>query len=170
MENPDMNRFLTSLLILMEEAYIGPPNPRGTWFADNDPKAGLIGTLSGVTAAEASVAVGDGTTIAAHTYHLKFALDLANRAFRGEDSYASADWPSSWLVDTVDEKQWNELRAELKAEYDRLVEILRTDAAKDVLSKGDEALTGTIALIGHGAWHLGAIRKMIEVVRSPREE
>lgn len=161
------DRLLAAAIAVLDEAYVGPADPNATWFADNEPRSGLIGSLDGVSASEASQPVGDGTTIAAHVNHVRFALNLANRAFRGEEPnpFSTADWDSSWSLSTVDESEWKGLIDELRREYELTADVIRRDI--DVVAKAEtnDALTGLLGLIGHGAWHLGAVRKMIEVVR-----
>ena len=76
-------------LILYEEAYFEAPDPaKGTWFTDNEPKNGFLGTIESLSAAEASRAPtpGDPLTIASHAEHLRFALNLANRAASVSDN------------------------------------------------------------------------------------
>jgi hypothetical protein len=152
-----------AVLTLLREAYVGPSDPTSTWFVDNEPNSGLLGILTSTSAIEASQPALDGTTVAGHTNHLCFALDLANRAFRGDDLYDTADWSESWSVHEVDSAQWDRLLARLRHEYDLVVEVLSPDAIGEM----DQAtLNSTLALIAHGAWHLGAVRSILAAVRS----
>ncbi|MBS4023800.1 MAG: hypothetical protein KGZ79_15505 [Dethiobacter sp.] len=93
----NMTNVVQALLVLCEEAFAGPSDPRGTWFTSNEQDSGFLGTVKYISAAEASRYVGaGGSTIAGHTNHLRFALNLANRACRGENAHAGADWKESW--------------------------------------------------------------------------
>lgn len=144
-------------LQLFDEAYRGPDNPKGTWFVDNEPGCGFLGTLRGLTAEQASAPLppGGGPTVASHAGHLRYALSLANRAAKGEDAYAGADWSGSWSRTTVSAEEWAELTAGLEAEVEQFRRVI---AGGGVF--GDENLLGgTLAVIAHGAWHLGAVRQ-----------
>ncbi|MCX7023414.1 MAG: hypothetical protein NT080_02205 [Spirochaetes bacterium] len=158
----DFARILGSLVT---EAYVGPPDPRTTWFVDNEADCGILGTLSALDAAGASapLAGSPDMSVARHAWHLRFSLNLANRALRGADVHASADWKASWKVTTVDEAAWRELLAGLRNEYDLFLEAIRAD-----LPWSDEMnLTGVLGQLAHGAWHLGAIRQGLGLVAGP---
>jgi hypothetical protein len=155
--------FARSVLILLDEAYVGPNEQQGVWFMDNKPNGGFFGTLEGVSALLASRAlVRGGSTIAAHANHLRFSMDLANRAFRGENAYASADWAGSWKIKRVSESEWKRLIASLRAEYEKLREVIQ--AAPNW--SNFYMLTGAMALVAHAAYHLSAIRQMVFALRA----
>jgi hypothetical protein len=84
-------------LALYDEAFLEAPDPRGTWFTDNEPKNGFLGSIESLSAAEASrpLSPGESLSVASHAAHLRFALDLANRSMRGENAYAGAAWARS---------------------------------------------------------------------------
>ena len=157
----DSNTLRDAILAVLDETYTGPLNPETPWFTDNEPNAGILGTLEELSAADASRPVGkDNTTIAAHTAHLRFALSLANRAFRGENPYPEADWDGSWKTRSVNEEGWKRLLADLRSEYEQLKVAL----SREVPWGAPMVLPGTIGQIAHGAWHLGAIRTLLEVL------
>lgn len=158
----DTKRLEKALLVLCDEAYV-TSKEQWTWFSDNEPGSGVLGTLEKVSAEEASrdISGAGHATIAGHTNHLRFALNLANRAYGGEDVYTDADWESSWEVRTVDEAAWSNLVAELRKEY----EAFRSAIAGGLPWENDLVLTGTIGQIAHGAWHLGALRRSLELLR-----
>jgi hypothetical protein len=150
----------TAMLSLLEEGYVGPRNAGGTWFVDNEPGAGILGTIGKLSAAQASRQPPGGLdTIAAHVNHLRFSLELANRAFRGENPYADADWSQSWTVREVNEQEWRDLSAALTSEYEKITETLHGE----INLEESVVLTGTLALIAHGAWHLGALRQLMQL-------
>ena len=153
-------------LTLFDEAYFGPRSASETWFVDNEEKCGFIGVLEGIDAAIASkpLTPGDPATVASHAGHLRFSLSLANRAAKGEDPYKSADWSQSWAIHSVDEMAWKKLVIDLRKEY----EDFRTAITSDKVWDDENFLTGTLGLIAHGAWHLGAIRQGLGLIRSPR--
>ena len=149
-----LDLFKTSLLELFSEAYTGP-NHAHTWFIGNEPGSGILGTLGNVSAENASSRPPSGTTLAAHTEHLRWSLAHANAFARGE--VPTGTWAESWSVSTVDEAAWQILRAELKEEFETLYAALQ----KQEEFSDPQTLTGIMALAPHAAYHLGAIRQMI---------
>jgi hypothetical protein len=148
---------------LLEEVHVGLPNPRMTWLVSNEQDSGFTGTLSGISAREASRPPAPGmNTIASHARHLHYALSLANRAMRGENPYDNADWPGSFQPQAADDAGWDQLRQGLRREHEQFLAAVR--ARKD----WDDAilLQGVMAAVGHGAYHLGAVRQIIRMVRA----
>lgn len=149
--------FRTVLLELFSEAYTGP-NHAYTWFIDNKPDAGLLGTFSGLSAEAASRPSPTGSTIAAHAEHLRWSLALANAFARGENP--TPNWPESWTVKAVDDAAWDELQAELKREYETLFAAMeRQEDFSD-----PQLLTGILALMPHAAYHLGSVRQLVNAL------
>jgi hypothetical protein len=153
---------LNSVVVLLTEAYAGPPDPSSTWFIDNEPDSGVFGHLANVTFKEASVSVDgsneSGTTIASHAEHLRWSLAMMNAAIRGEPL---GDWKESWLLLTVDDERWEALRGDLRAEFEKVCQAIQSQ-----VELPEEYLIGVLALLPHAAYHLGTIRQMIERVRS----
>jgi hypothetical protein len=153
---------INSVVELLTEAYEGPPDPRSTWFIDNEPDSGILGIIAGVSAAEASTSVDGsgrpGTTIAANVEHLRWSLANANAAFQGGEY--QGNWKESWALIDADEANWDRLRQALRAEFETLRGIIQRQEELP----GDY-LNGVLALIPHAAYHLGTIRQMIERVR-----
>ncbi|MCX5976681.1 MAG: DinB family protein [Coprothermobacterota bacterium] len=142
---------------LLEEVYVGPPNPKATWVTTNALNSGVIGTLESIPFNLASQPPGPGMhTIAAHATHLLFSLRLACRAMKGENPYANVNWGESWLVPAVDEESWQELKNSLRCVHADLLAALTGNAP---WGDGD-FLKGVISLVGHGAYHLGAMRQI----------
>jgi len=149
-----------AILTLLREAYVGPPEEgKGTWFTDGNPDSGLLGALEKVSAARASRKPEgkDSDTIAAHANHVRYALELANRAYRGENAYANADWKGSWAVQKVTADEWTALKSALKEEYQKLEDVIKKGVPLDVPA----VLTGTLSLVAHGAWHLGVLWQLL---------
>lgn len=150
--------FLEALRHLVTEAYLGPADPRGTWFVDNEANSGFVGILDRVSAVQASVERGypAGGSIASHAFHIRFALDLVIRANRGEPAFENARWSESWSRNAVTASEWDELRTELRAQVGELVASLQPGPQWS----NPMMLTGSMAVVAHGAWHLGAIRQL----------
>jgi hypothetical protein len=163
--NMDSEKLGKILATLITEAYEGPENPKMTWFVDNEAGSGFLGTVERLSAEGASrpLAAGDRMTPASHAAHLRFSLNLANRAFRGENVHASADWKSSWATGKVTEQEWQGLLADLRREY----LSLKVAIASGLPWSDDMNLTGILSMLAHGAWHLGALRQGLGLVRAP---
>lgn len=159
--------FISTITTLLTEAYEGPPNPKETWFIDNEPDSGILGILKNVSAAEASTSVDDsgkeGSTIAANVEHLRWSIANANRAIRGGEY--QGNWAESWALVNADETAWDRLRVALRAEFESLREgISQAQELQEVY------ILGLAALIPHAAFHLGVIRQMIERVRATQSQ
>lgn len=150
--------FLEALRLLVNEAFLGPADPRGTWFVDNEADSGFVGILDRIDAVQASVERGypEGGSIAAHAFHVRFALDLVLRAARGDQAFENAQWSESWARSTVSLDEWDSLRTELR----RMVGELTATLAPGPQWSQSLVLTGSMAVMAHGAWHLGAIRQL----------
>ena len=154
-----MERANGAIVEFLEEVYDGPKH-RYTWFIGNEPDSGLLGTIRGITAVEASTpVVEEGTTVAAHIGHLRWTLLKANSFIRGENP--SWDWSESWAVRRVDPEEWASLIGSLESEFRVLVQSIRWGIAW----QSDEQYKEVLALIPHAAYHLGAIRQMVLMIR-----
>jgi hypothetical protein len=156
----DKDTFENTLKILFREVYEGPSKESGIWVTNSEPDSGFMGTIRSLDLIEVNkVRTSDNDTIAGHVNHLRFALNLANRSLRGENAHASANWDDSWKVTTVTQEEWNNLLKSLEKEFQLLLDVII-----DGIDWEDHfALTGTIAQLAHGAWHLGAIRMMMNM-------
>ncbi len=147
---------------MLREAFEGPPGP-WTYFTDTAPGTGVFGTISALTASQASQEAGPGhTTIAGHVQHLTSSLALSTRGLRGQST--SRDRSHSWTVSVVDDAGWAALRARLRGEYESLLVAVETHAAWD-----EDALGVAIGAIAHTAYHLGAIRQRLVRAGGPAE-
>src|SRR5256885_3735481 len=109
---------------MLREAFAGPPGP-WTYFTDTSPGTGVLGTISGLSAAEASREGGPGhTTIAGHVHHLGSSLALSTLGLRGQST--SRDRGRSWTVSRVDQTGWADLQARLRREYESLLVAVGT--------------------------------------------
>src|SRR5688572_28542461 len=149
------SNFNEAAVELMTELIVGP-DPKWTWIVSNEPNAGVLGVLNGLSAEQASTPPAPGRrSVAAHAGHLLFALDAATRRLRGENP--ELDWDASWNRGAVTAAEWDQLRRDLRAELDRLLQVI-------LEHRGDwepMALEGIIATVGHTAYHLGAIRQIL---------
>jgi DinB superfamily len=147
--------FVEAIASLLEEIHVGPADPHATWITSNRAGSGFLGTLDTLPASVASQPPAPGmNTIAAHTGHLLFALSLALRAMHGENPYATAKWDESWRTQTVDHAAWNTMRTDLRRVHGELVAAIKSGPPLD----DPDMFKGIIALVGHGAYHLGAMQ------------
>jgi len=153
-----------SLTTLFTELVDGTSG-RGEAFVLNTGDVGLLKSLEGLSAADASRSSNDGATIAAHAQHVRYGLSLMNRwATEGGNPFADAKWEEAWKVSTVDAHTWDEIRGGLADEAHRWLKALATPREVPTI-----ALTGIIASVAHIGYHLGAIRQIAKSTRGPRE-
>jgi hypothetical protein len=147
-------------------------NATGDAVALNSGDLGLLRSLARLSPAEASrsadgvpAGAGGSATIAAHAQHVRFGLSLLNRwAREGGDPFADARWEEAWKISAVDDATWSEIRAGLGEEARLWREAL---VSRPVESSLD--LRWMIGSVAHLAYHLGAIRQILPVLRGPRE-
>jgi hypothetical protein len=161
MQTTDFSSVLSGLF---SELVNGPPQGSGA-FMLNSNDAGLLRSLSKLTAVDASRSANDGATIAAHARHLQYGLTLMNRwAREGGNPFADATWDAAWRTSQVDDAEWRSIQEGLKQEAGRWLQAL--GSPREVLPI---ELSGMIGSIGHLAYHLGAIRQIARAARGPRE-
>ena len=159
MHTNDLGNTLSSLLTELVDGARAPA------YMLNVGDPGLLRSLDRLSAAAASAVVPGGSSIAAHTDHLRYGLSLMNRWAAGEDPFADANYAVSWRTTTVSDADWARLRAALADETHRWIRTLR--APRDV----DRAeLAGMVGSIAHLAYHLGAIRQIDRAARGPAQE
>jgi hypothetical protein len=151
------NIVIGQLLAVVREAQEGPPE-RWSYFTDNRSDAGFFGTLGPLTAADASRQVA-GTSVAAHIHHAAWAMGATAAWIRGDRS--RRDWKESWQVNAVDDAAWKRLVGELRRQYEELRQSIQAHALD-----GEEAFGGAVGAIAHLAYHLGAVRQKIAVLRT----
>jgi hypothetical protein len=139
-----------ALLASLEEAFKGDELNRG-WMN------GLGFSLKGLSADAASKSLAPGRpSIAAHTDHIRVTFQ-AMQAW-AKDENPEVDWASSWKVTNLNQTQWDDLRAALRAEFENTQEYIR--AKTDWTEK---SLTSAINNVTHLAYHAGAIRQLIKL-------
>ena len=149
----------SALVALASELTQGTAESGG--FVLNRKDVGLVGSLDGLSAAQASHSAHGGATIAAHADHVAYGLSLLNRWSAGEQNpWATADWAQSWKRTSVTDAEWKTLREHVREEVRRFVAAV--GVAREV---GDLELKGIIGNIAHVAYHLGAIRQLARIVR-----
>lgn len=149
-ENIKTEDFLKEMLIVLRETFEGSPEGAGSAYLDQ--RIGVFSTLEETDFEAASKSI-HGTTIAAHTEHSKFYVDRLCEFLTGRTE--KVNWDQSWLIETVNEEEWNFLKTGMKNSYENL---LRTIAGIEVWNQ--ETIADPIAIIAHTAYHLGSIRQI----------
>jgi hypothetical protein len=145
------------LLAVLAEAFDGPAQ-KWSYFTDHGAESGLLGTLARVTAADAS-RVWNGSTIAAHANHVRFALAASAAWIAGDRN--SRDWSESWRLSAVDDAAWKRLQEEIRIGHGDLRRAIESHGASSA-----EAMGGALAALAHTGYHLGAIRQKLVAARS----
>jgi hypothetical protein len=146
--------FLKDVLVILLETFEGSPEGQPSAYLDRG--IGFIKTIEELSAEQVSRKI-NGTTIAAQTEHTKFYLDRLCEFMTGRTE--SVNWEQSWLIETVNETEWNALRDSVKKSYEN---VLQTFALIEVWNR--DKIGDAVAIIAHTAYHLGAIRQLAKQV------
>jgi hypothetical protein len=147
-------QFVASIAYLLRETFEG--SPEGLPSAYLDRGIGIFTTLDELSAADAS-RESTGTTIAAQTEHAKFYLDRLCEFMSGRTE--RVNWEDSWLIETVNDAEWDALRQTVRKSYENLLRCLAS------VDEWTEDRTGmAIGMVAHTAYHLGAIRQIAKSV------
>ncbi|MEY2818210.1 MAG: hypothetical protein RL275_1673 [Chloroflexota bacterium] len=143
--------FRSNLLQLMTETF---ENPMGIYL---DPNTSLFQTLDTVTAAEASIPVGNKcASLAAQVAHMTFFIESFERfALQGDNS--PRDWGLIWrTVEKVTPQEWDAYKSKLREAYDRMMKLFRENPAWN-----EDTMGGALSIVVHSAYHLGEIRQAL---------
>ncbi len=143
------------LVAVLQEAFEG--TNRGWSYFTDGPPAGFVGSLESLSAEEASQPVA-GSSVAAHVYHVNFAMDAYRDWIRGDRT--RRDWAESWRVQTVDAEGWQRLLQDMRRAHLELREAIQVGA-----TSSEEAFGAAVASVAHCAYHLGAVRQKLAVFR-----
>jgi hypothetical protein len=146
-------QFIEDVLQLLKETFEGPAPVGPSAFLNKG--TGLFQTLDNVSSEAASArARADGSTIAAHTEHIRFYVMVHYNLMLG--SRETVDWEESWRIKTVSSAEWDDLRQALRQAYGTVGEYLRS-----LERWGEDDMGLTMSIIAHTAYHLGAIRQLM---------
>lgn len=123
-----------------------------------DRNTSLFETLAAITHGQASRPVGAKcASVAAQVAHVTFYLEVLERYMLTGDT-GSADWGAIWrTVEAVSPEEWDALRANLRATYERVLGELRAVPEW----RADPHLATALAITVHTAYHLGEIRQAL---------
>lgn len=149
-------QFTSAVAYLMRETFEGSPEGQPSAYLDRG--TGFFSTLDNLSAAEASKEF-SGTTIAAQTEHAKFYLDRLCEFINGRTE--RVNWEDSWLIETVNDAEWDALRSTVKKAYESCLRCLAS------VDEWTEDRTGmAMGMLAHTAYHLGAVRQIAKSVRN----
>ena len=126
-----------------------------------DKHTSLFETLATISAEEASQPAGDRcATLAAQVNHIRVYIEVLERYMRGEE-VGPTDWAASWRVSGVDDAEWESLKERLDVAYESM------RATMQGVTNGDrkDAMSGTLAILVHTAYHLGEIRQALCTIK-----
>ncbi len=148
--------FTKACLVMLEETF---DNVIGIFL---DKGTSLFETLAGISAEEASIPVGGKcATLAAQVKHVAFYLDVTVKSVN-DPNFPPVNWMEIWnTVNLVDEAEWQAIQDELRTQYVRIQELIKSTPAWS----SERELGGAMAVIAHTAYHLGEIRQALCTLR-----
>ena len=139
-----------ALLSALEGAFMGDETNNG-WMN------GLGFSLEHLSAEAASRSPAPGRpTPAAHTDHIRVTFQAMQAWAKGENP--TVDWASSWKIANLNQREWDDLRAVVRAEYENTQEAIRTNEGWT-----EKSLTSAMNNATHLAYHASAIRQLIKL-------
>ena len=151
------NQHQKEVFLFLEETF---QTHRGIYL---DKGTSFFDTLADVTAAEVSLRASDRTaSVVAHVRHVIFYVEVLQKSLRGEQ-VGKVNWREIWESDRpVTPDEWSALVARLREEYAKVCRLHADPATWD----REDALGEFTAIAVHTAYHLGAIRQALAVIRS----
>jgi hypothetical protein len=127
-----------------------------------DKGTSFLETLANVTPEEASRRAAPGSgSVAAHVKHVSYYLSVMQRSLRGE-TLGKLPWRDIWDQDQpVSAEEWRACVDELRSELASLRKLLEEPATWE----REDAAGETMAVLVHSAYHLGAVRQALTVIR-----
>lgn len=148
----DQEKFTSQLFDILDEVFV---THHGIFL---DANTSLFETLSAISAAQASVPVGNKcASLAAQVKHVTFYIGILEKYIVGSPP-GKVDWGEIWrTVEKVTAEQWDAYRAELKEAYERVLAMLRALPTWN----NEDTIGGAMAIMVHTAYHLGEIRQAL---------
>src|SRR5256885_9664059 len=118
--------FIESVAYLLRETFEGSPEGQPSAYLDRG--VGFFKTLDELSAEQVAREYGE-TTIAAQTEHAKFYLDRLCEFIGGRTE--KVNWEDSWLIDDVNEQEWDALRLAMKRAYENALKCIASTSDWD---------------------------------------
>ncbi len=127
-----------------------------------DKGTSLFETLATISADEASIPVGGRcATLAAQVEHVRFYLEVLERALLGQE-VGRVDWGNIWqTVGSVTREEWAASQQRLRDTHDRVRSEMQSLESWD----DDEVISASLSIVVHSAYHLGEIRQALCIVK-----
>ena len=152
MKTINQDDFTKSLSLLFREAFEGLTAPEVNIFIN--PETSFFSTLGHIDAKKAS-AEKNQTTIAAHSEHARFYMELLNNYLNKR--FHVVDFNQSWRIKEVSEDEWDLLRENISKTYREISETFEKNEDWSL-----DTITVAMGILAHTAYHLGAIRQIIK--------
>ncbi len=118
---------------------------------------GILFSLEHLSAENASRSPAEGRpTPAAHVDHICVTLQAVQASSKGQQT--EMDFGASWNIGMVTPRQWDDLKATVRAEYENTQDAIRNEATWT-----EDNLTYAINNVAHVAYHASAIRQLIKL-------
>jgi hypothetical protein len=151
----EQKRFTDTLMLLLDETF----NVHHGIFLNKN--TSLFETLDSIGPEVASRPVGRCATLAAQVAHVTLYLDVLESYVLGKP-VGKVDWDEIWrTIGSVSPAEWDRLRRNLKQTHGRVMGTLQGLNSWD----DDKVIGGTLAIVAHTAYHLGAIRQALCILR-----
>jgi len=149
--------FTTELFDLLTETF----EQVGGMYLDRG--TSLFETLATISAAEASIPVGGKcATLAAQVEHVRFYLEVLEQVLTQQE-IGKVDWGEIWrTVGAVTPEAWQASQARLGETYQRV----RATMAGIENWDHDWAVSASLSIVVHTAYHLGEIRQALCTVKA----
>ena len=155
--------FVQGFLDIFKEAVEGGEAGKPTGFldgtkADGSGNHGLLATLAGLSAAQASEVTALGVSVAAQAAHTAFHMEVTVRWEKGGER-GPFDWQGSFSPAHVDEAGWQALQDRVRTAYQDVRAL--AEATSDWT---EDAAGGLAATLAHLTYHLGSIRQLVKLL------
>jgi hypothetical protein len=137
---------------ILRETFYGSRPGEGTQYLDHD--SGIINTLRGLTAEQASQRHGSHPSIAAHVRHMNFHMKTAYEWISGDRR--KRDWKASFMPQGVNPEEWAGLLKGFEQTKEEYLHVICSLPAEKLISE-----SGSLGVVAHLAYHLGAIRQLL---------
>lgn len=148
----EKDAFLKSILYILRETFEGSLETGSAYL---DRGVGILNTIEKLSATEVSREVAS-MTIAAQTEHAKFYLDRLCEFMTGRTE--KVNWEQSWLIETVNETEWNHLRDGMRKSYENVLQTFGK-----IEDWNEDRIGEAVGIVAHTAYHLGAIRQIMKL-------
>ena len=156
---------IPTLIDMYRETFEGAVRPGWVWIVSGPAEDSVLGSLAGLSPDEAYAVPSPGRkSIAAHAAHLRFTWELTLKRLHGENP--PVDWPGSFEVGETSPAAWRQLQRELRSAYEDVLAFFEQQHDQPVAEWLPIHVAGLVAMTGHNAYHLGAIRQLMREVRA----